>query len=200
MNINIRGVGSIGEGSDSSPLILIDGMEGDLSSINPNDIANISVLKDAAAASIYGSRAPFGVILVTTKSGDKGTSVSYTGNLRIQQPVKVPNTVSGYEAALMINDAYINSGGSAQFSSTILEKMKNYMNGVGAGIDYNSNAVDGWANLQDCYANTNWYDVHLKDTSTAQEHNVSVSGGGDKVSYYFSGNYLDQNGIFTYAN
>jgi TonB-linked SusC/RagA family outer membrane protein len=200
MSINIRGVGSIGEGSDSSPLVLIDGMEGDLSSINPNDIANISVLKDAAAASIYGSRAPFGVILVTTKSGEKGTSVSYTGNLRIQQPVKVPNTVSGYESALMINDAYINSGGSAPFSSTILEKMKNYMNGVGAGIDYNSNAVDGWANLQDTYANTNWYDIHLKDASTAQEHNVSVSGGGDKVSYYFSGNYLDQNGIFTYAN
>ena len=66
MDINIRGLGSIGEGSNSSPLVLIDGMEGDLSSINPNDIENISVLKDAAAASIYGSRAPFGVILVTT--------------------------------------------------------------------------------------------------------------------------------------
>lgn len=60
MNINIRGVGSIGEGSNSSPLVLIDGMEGDLATLNPNDIANISVLKDAAAASIYGSRAPFG--------------------------------------------------------------------------------------------------------------------------------------------
>ena len=69
MNINIRGVGSIGEGSSSSPLILIDGMEGDLSTINPNDIENISVLKDGASASIYGSRAPFGVILVTTKKG-----------------------------------------------------------------------------------------------------------------------------------
>lgn len=72
MNINIRGVGSIGEGSNSSPLVLIDGMEGDLATLNPNDIANISVLKDAAAASIYGSRAPFGVILVTTKGGDQG--------------------------------------------------------------------------------------------------------------------------------
>ncbi len=67
MNISIRGVGTIGEGSSGSPLILIDGMEGDINTINPQDIATISVLKDAAASSIYGSRAPFGVILITTK-------------------------------------------------------------------------------------------------------------------------------------
>lgn len=67
MNINIRGTGTIGEGSSGSPLVLIDGMEGDLNSVNPQDIESVSVLKDAAAASIYGSRAPFGVILVTTK-------------------------------------------------------------------------------------------------------------------------------------
>ena len=82
MNISIRGAGTIGDGSSSSPLILIDGMEGDMNSINPNDIENISVLKDAAASSIYGSRAPFGVILITTKSGKAGrtsvNSVSYT--------------------------------------------------------------------------------------------------------------------------
>ena len=71
-SINIRGVSTIGEGSSGSPLVLIDGMEGDLNSLNPQDIASISVLKDAAASSIYGSRAPFGVILVTTKSGSTG--------------------------------------------------------------------------------------------------------------------------------
>ena len=95
MQINIRGIGSIGEGSNSSPLILLDGMEGDLSTINPNDIENISVLKDAAASSIYGSRAPFGVILVTTKSGTQGTKVSYTGNVRFQQPINVPQMPDG---------------------------------------------------------------------------------------------------------
>ena len=72
MDMNIRGTGTIGEGSESGPLVLIDGMEGDINSINPQDIENISVLKDAAASSIYGSRAPFGVILVTTKRGKSG--------------------------------------------------------------------------------------------------------------------------------
>lgn len=87
MNINIRGVGSVGDGSDAKPLVLIDGMEGDLSTINPNDIESFSVLKDAAAASIYGSRAPFGVILVTTKTGERGLAVNYKGNVRLSQPI-----------------------------------------------------------------------------------------------------------------
>lgn len=121
MNINIRGIGSIGEGSSSSPLVLIDGMEGDLSTINPNDIENISVLKDGASASIYGSRAPFGVILVTTKSGKKGFSVNYRGNVNVKQPISVPNPVDSYTFALMVNDAYTNTAArllSASRSST----------------------------------------------------------------------------------
>ena len=83
MDMSIRGTGTIGEGSEGGPLVLIDGMEGDINSINPQDIENISVLKDAAASSIYGSRAPFGVILVTTKSGKSGkTTVNYNNNFR----------------------------------------------------------------------------------------------------------------------
>ncbi len=200
MNINIRGVGSIGEGSDSSPLVLIDGMEGDLSTINPNDIENISVLKDAAAASIYGSRAPFGVILVTTKSGEKGTRVNYTGNLRIQQPIKVPTMANGYQYALMMNDAYLNSGGTAPYSSTQLQKIQAYLRGENYGVEPTTWDPNEWTANQACFGSTDWYDVHLKNTSTAQEHNLSVSGGSDKVTYYFSGNFLDQNGIFTYAD
>src|SRR5690606_26815849 len=81
MSFNIRGAGTIGVGSSSAPLVLIDGMEGDLNAINPQDIENITVLKDAAASSIYGSRAPFGVILITTKSGKEGrTTVNYNNN------------------------------------------------------------------------------------------------------------------------
>ena len=72
MKINIRGTGTIGTGSNASPLVLIDGMEGDMNVLNPNDIETISILKDAAASSIYGSRAPFGVILITTKKGKAG--------------------------------------------------------------------------------------------------------------------------------
>jgi len=87
-SINIRGVATIGTGSTGSPLILIDGMEGDINAINPQDIENISVLKDAAASSIYGSRAPFGVILVTTKSGKNGkTQINYNSNFRWNSPL-----------------------------------------------------------------------------------------------------------------
>ena len=91
MNINIRGTGTIGEGSSGSPLVLIDGMEGDLNSVNPQDIESVSVLKDAAAASIYGSRAPFGVILVTTKKGKSGkASINYNNSFRISSPINMP--------------------------------------------------------------------------------------------------------------
>ena len=76
-SINVRGTGTIGQGSSGSPLILIDGAEGDINTVNPQDIENISVLKDAAASSIYGSRAPFGVILITTKKGKSGKPAGY---------------------------------------------------------------------------------------------------------------------------
>ena len=88
MNINIRGTGTIGDGSGSSPLVLIDGIEGNLNTVNPNDIESVSVLKDAASASIYGARASFGVILVTTKSGKSGkTNVNYSGNVRFNDAI-----------------------------------------------------------------------------------------------------------------
>lgn len=82
-SINIRGVGTVGNGSSGAPLILIDGMEGDINALNPQDVASVSVLKDAAAASIYGSRAPFGVIMITTKKGSQGkASISYQNSFR----------------------------------------------------------------------------------------------------------------------
>ncbi|MCH5241367.1 MAG: TonB-dependent receptor [Muribaculaceae bacterium] len=202
MNINIRGVGSIGDGSNSSPLILIDGMEGDLSTINPNDIENISVLKDAAAASIYGSRAPFGVILVTTKGGKKGTTVNYNGNFRWNKPTNVPHVPDSYTYALMMNDAYINTGGNAVYGSAKLEKMKQFQAGIlKYGTDTSApGSIYDWMGQTNTWGNTNWYDVHLKNTTFSQEHNVSVSGGGDMVTYYFSGNYLGQDGLFRYAD
>lgn len=200
MQINIRGVGSIGDGSNASPLVLIDGMEGDLSSINPNDIENISVLKDAAAASIYGSRAPFGVVLVTTKSGsDRGVRVNYTGNVRFQDPVSVPNRVDSYTMALMVNDGYINSGGNPQFSQSMLDRLLSYQRGeLKDGTEAESPTK--WKENFQSWANTDWYDVYMKNVAVSQEHNFSVTGGSSNVNYYFSGNYLDQSGIFRYAD
>lgn len=177
MNINIRGIGSIGEGSSSSPLVLIDGMEGDLSTINPNDIENISVLKDGASASIYGSRAPFGVILVTTKGGKNGFSVNYRGNVNVKQPISVPNPVDSYTFALMVNDAYTNTGGTAPFGKSQLNKILAYQRGE---LQYGTEAYendDKWKSNQMAFGNTNWYDTYLKNHTTSQEHNVTFNGG-----------------------
>lgn len=200
MNINIRGVGSVGDGSNAKPLVLIDGMEGDLSTINPNDIESFSVLKDAAAASIYGSRAPFGVILVTTKTGERGLSVNYKGNVRLSQPIAVPDPVDSYTYALMVNDAFVNAGGSAQFGQSQIDKILRYQRG---GLQYGIEKVadqNDWMWGQRSYGNTNWYDTFLKNVSASHEHNLTVSGGGEKVTYYFSTNYLDQSGLFRYAD
>ena len=200
MNINIRGVGSIGEGSNSSPLVLIDGMEGDLSTINPNDIENISVLKDGASASIYGSRAPFGVILVTTKKGRTGFHVNYTGNVRFQQPVNVPNMADGLTYALAVNDALVNAGGSPRFGTAQLEKIREYMSGKRTyGIEPREDE-NNWGGFGAGFGNTNWYDVFLKNLTTSHEHNLSVSGAEKKLNYYFSANYMGQTGLFEYAD
>lgn len=200
MNINIRGIGSIGEGSNSSPLILIDGMEGDLSTINPNDIENISVLKDGASASIYGSRAPFGVVLVTTKKGRKGFRANYSTNVRFMQPISQPDMVDGYTYALMMNDAYINSGGNAPFGSAQLQRIQDYMNGK---LRYGTMPWTGknkWMEYQSCFGSTDWYDWYLKNVTTSHEHNLNINGAAKGFNYYFSANYLGQTGLFNYAD
>jgi len=184
-------------------------MEGDLSTINPNDVESISVLKDAAAASIYGSRAPYGVVLVTLKKGERGFSMSYSGNVRISQPINTPHTVDSYRYALAVNDAFSNSGGSSQINN--LNLIQAYMNGTSLpdvenlnwGIKSQEPDKDGnlyWIGDQQCWANTDWYDVHLKKSTYSQEHNLSMSGGSDKFNYFISGRYLNQNGLFRYSD
>lgn len=200
MSVNIRGLGTIDEGSSSTPLVLIDGMEGNLSSVNPNDIENISVLKDAASASIYGSRAPFGVILITTKSGNRKKELNYSSNVRLSTPLNVPEMVDSYTYALMVNDAFVNSGQGAQFGEAQLNKILKYQRGeLPFGTEAHA-TQNQWLRGQQEFGNTDWYDVHLNDVVSSQEHNLSLSGGGDQVVYYFSGNYLKQNGLFRYAD
>lgn len=201
LNVNIRGVGTIGEGSSGSPLVLIDGIEGNLGSVNPNDIESISVLKDAASASIYGSRAPFGVILVTTKKGKSGkVSVSYSNNYRFSSPINVPERMDALQYAYLLNDLYMNSGSNPIYNSARIERIRDYKSGkLAFGTEPNASGTH-WEANRAAYGNTDWYDVHLKDMSLGQEHNISVSGGGDKVTYYASGNYLGQEGIFYYSD
>jgi len=200
-SINIRGVGTIDKGSSSSPLILIDGLEGDINVINPQDIENISVLKDAAASSIYGSRAAFGVILVTTKKGKTGkATVNYNNSFRWNSPVVMPQMMDSYTFALYFNDASINGGMAPHFNAESLQRIQDYQSGkITSSTIADPNNPTRWA---DGYAsgndNIDWYKALYRSTTMSQEHNLSVNGGSEKVNYYLSMNYLDQNGMMKY--
>ena len=199
-SINIRGIGTIGN-SSSSPLILVDGMEGSLNVINPQDIENISILKDAAAAAVYGSRAAFGVILVTTKRGKSGQiQFNYNDNFRQSSPVLLPKMMDSYTFALYFNDASLNGNSSAHFSDEHLQRILDYQSGkITASIIPNPNNAKYWA---DGYAsgndNVDWYKAMYRDHSFSQEHNISLNGGTEKTNFYLSGNYMDQNGLMQF--
>lgn len=203
--MNIRGQGNLGTGSSSSPLVLIDGVEGDINSLNPQDIANISVLMDAASASIYGSRAPFGVILVTTKKGEKGkTRVQYSNNFRFSRPTNIPDMLDSYRFAQYFNAGAANSGTGMNpiFSDETMKRMQMYMNGeITETADPELSQGDNFFvfNIRS-NDNQNWPRNFLDKTAFGHEHNVSISGGNDKIQYYVSGAFMSQDGQLNYAN
>ena len=206
MSMNIRGVGTIGEGSNAAPLVLIDGSEGDLYSISPNDIESISVLKDASSSAIYGSRAAFGVILVTTKSGkDSRMNVSYNGNVRFSTATQIPEMPNSYDFARYWNDAAANSGGNAPLKQDILDKIKNHINGTPKPGDEATTTWAGyaanepWSMYTGSWNNVNWFDEMYKSGVPSTEHNVALSGGGSKVNYYLSGAVLSQRGLIRHG-
>ena len=203
MDIAVRGTGTISDGSSGSPLILIDGMEGDINTVNPQDIESISVLKDASASSIYGSRAPFGVILVTTKSGKKGkATINYNNNFRFSSPINLPESMDSYTFAVFMNQANINSGGSAYFSDATMQKMLDYQAGkLTGGIDPSPTNPSAWSDMwANGYANTDLYKETYKSNVFSQEHNLNVSGGSEQMTYYASANYLQQGGSLKIAD
>lgn len=169
--IRVRGVGTFG---NSNPMVLIDGVEGtlsQLSDISPADIENISVLKDAASAAIYGVRAANGVILITTKKGSAGSiKVNYGGSYSIQSATVLPKLLDSYNWAVMRNE--INPG---TYDQTALDKLKD-------GSD------------PELYANTDWID-EVMQTGHMQQHSLSVSGGSENIQFMTSINYSDQKGI-----
>ena len=202
-SLNIRGVATIGAGSSGSPLVLIDGMEGDINSVNPQDIDNISVLKDVASSSIYGSRAPFGVILITTKKGSKGgINVNYNNSFRFSHMMNLPKMCSSVETAHAINDAMSNAGKAHSFTTEQITKMQQYIDGealYGTIPDENNPSIWSTATIGELFANTDWYDELYKNNVFGQEHNLSISGGNEKHQVYASANYLKQEGYMNYG-
>lgn len=204
-SIDVRGIGTVGKDaagknfSSGSPLVLIDGMEGDLNSINPQDIENISVLKDAAASSIYGSRAPFGVILVTTKSGKSGRpQINYNMNMRFNTPVKLPEMANSHEFVTFFDDAEFNASGNHLYGEDYRQGVYDFMTGKSDKYVMDGGSGGKW-NYDYTMANVNWLEEYYKTWSPSQEHNVSVSGGTDKLTYYLSANYMTQDGFMRYG-
>lgn len=205
MNINIRGTGTIGDGSSGSPLILIDGMEGDINMINPQDIETVSVLKDAAASSIYGSRAPFGVVLITTKRGKAGkTSINYNNSFRFSNPINMPEMMDSYTFANFFQEGYSNSKWGVFFTPDVMKQMIDFQ--AAGGTNKGGLPSDGnvWGKpagdpYNKGYANTDWYKEIYKDNNFSQEHNLSLTGGTEKVNYYASLGYLDQSGTLRHG-
>ncbi len=206
MTLNIRGSGTIGDGSVDSPLVLIDGIEGNLNTLNPNDIESISVLKDAASASIYGARAAFGVILVTTKSGKAGkVRVNYSGDVRFSTATQVPDMVNSMEFASFFNAAKFNTDGGAVFDAETLSRIEKFMNGEYTDPAqpeyYGTIASNGsWVNYGSAFANTDWFKEHYKKNVPSTQHNLSMSGGTDKINWTLSGSFLQQNGLIRHGH
>ncbi len=198
---NIRGTTSIGQGG--SALILIDGFEGDPSLLNPNDIESVSILKDAASAAIYGARGVFGVVLITTKKADKGRiHVNYSTNYGIKSPLQVPDFVTdGYLWSKMFAEAFVNGDGAfpqnanktQKFSQAYLDEFKRRAE---SGQPYNEIEINAATGEYTYYGSVDYYKELYKKNTASSENNLSVSGGTDKVSYYVSGRFLGQNGLF----
>lgn len=197
IKFNIRGIGSINGGD---PYVLVDGVEQSMQNVNPADIASISVLKDASASAVYGARAAYGVVLVTTKSGKKEkTRVTYRGTVGFSSPINMPEMMNSLEFAHYVNERNDNMGVKHLFSDRLIEKMEGFMaNPYSAefpGVEPNQQGT-GWAGSQDAvYANTDWFDYYFKKSAIRHSHNLNITGGSDKFNYYVGMGYTYQEGL-----
>lgn len=200
MDVNIRGTGTLDANvANASPLILIDGVEGDMNMINPDEIESISVLKDASSSAVYGSRAPYGVILITTKKGKSGrVSVNYNNSFRWSQGIGMPKMANAYDYAMYINEIGLNTDGSTEFDAAHLQRIKDYMAGTLKETTFPDAATPTIFNWKG-NANVDWLDEIFGGTGFSHEHTLSASGGTEKYQFYLSANFLDQNGIIRYG-
>jgi len=175
VEIRIRGIGTFG---NNNPLILIDGVEGSLSSVAFNDIESISVLKDAASAAIYGVRAANGVILVTTKRGTGMNKISYNGSYGVQTATTLPKFLDSWQWAVLFNEENNELGGTNPYYNYTDDMIRMLNNGSDP----------------DHFANTNWMKEVFR-WAPIQNHHLSMTGGGAHSNYLASVGYINQKGI-----
>ena len=203
-NFNIRGSASINNASTTKPLVLVDGVEMDLSRINSNDIESVSILKDASASAIYGSKAAAGVILVTTKSGKEGLAPQVTIDAK-----------AGFKTETTEHDFITQGFWSAYISDIFMRQHTNYAMTTYTDADYaelwmrindkTENPERPWVVTQPdgsykYYANFNWYDYYYKSTRPVQDYNISLKGGNERVNYFVSARYFTEDGMIRIDN
>ncbi|MFR9524419.1 MAG: TonB-dependent receptor [Rikenellaceae bacterium] len=201
IEFNIRGVGSI---NGSQPYVLIDGVEQSLQNVNPADIESVTVLKDASAAAVYGARAAYGVVLVTTKSGKSNEAkISFNSNVGISSPINMPDMMSSVDFAGYINERRTNSNLSEIFSAETIDMMKAFMsNPYSAEYPGLGLTTDGtlWVSAyENQYANTDWFDYYFKSTSLRYTNNLSITGGDEKTTYYIGLGHTYQGGLIDFV-
>ena len=199
-SINIRGVTSI---NSASPIVLVDGAIGDMSRVNANDVESISVIKDAAAAAVYGARAAYGVVLITTKRGarsDGKATVRYSGRMGWEEPTTSTDfETRGYWSVYTIDKFWLADGGTKYTTYTdydmaqLLARVHDKTEQPGRPwvVEDVRNGKRQWV----YYANTDWYHELYRDRHPVQQHAVSISGGSKGVRYFLSGSYDRQSGI-----
>ena len=185
-SFNIRGVGTL---NSSSPLVLVDGMEQSLNNVDPNDIASISILKDAASCAIYGNRGANGVILLTTKKGTDGKiNVTYSGKFSYNTPANLIRMVSNYADYMeFINEASDNAGQAQVFSQTTIDTWR------AAASNPNGISESGYPNYV-AYPNTDWYD-EVYNPKLMQEHSITLTGAEKRTRYSLNATYVDNPGL-----
>lgn len=172
----VRGIGTFG--ANSSALILIDGVEGDMNQLDPADIESFTVLKDASATAIYGARGANGVVVVKTKQGKAGKlRINFKTSLILSESARMPEYCDAYTYAQLANEAKLSRGDEPLYNSLQLRLFQ-------TGLD------------PDLYPNTNWRDVIMKDRVWQNQHYFSVSGGGTNARYFMSLSMLNKDAIF----
>ncbi|NTS43232.1 TonB-dependent receptor [Flavisolibacter sp. BT320] len=181
--IFIRGVSTFGGGTE--PLYVIDGIvrgRNDFTQLDASEVESVSVLKDASSAAIFGVKGANGVVLVTTKRGRAGRiTANYSVNYGVQRVTKFNDNLGSYEYSTLLNEALLNDGLPLAFTNDEIEKFRNGADPI-------------------LYPNTNWQRLVLGGTAPQMQHNLSLSGGTDRVRYFASLGYLDQDGLYSSLN